>query len=244
MEFKKLLPFILIVLGLVAVVVAFVVIKNKNKSDSNEEDLSALIDVALIDRPVAKLIPSEDGHWLKLVVDKLVVSEAASMDYELLYKLPDGRTQGVPGTIKLSGSKSIERDLLLGSESSGKFRYDEGVESGTLTLRYRNEKGKLIAKFVTEFSLVNGVKDIASKDGGFNATLDKASDSYFVAMETFGIPDEAPGEVVAGPYGLFSSSESDLDGEVKMNGQIYHYSGSAWEDSFSEATGIFVGISK
>jgi len=171
--------------------------------------------------------------------------EAESLDYELLYKLPDGRTQGVPGTINLSGQKEIERDLLLGSESSGKFRYDEGVESGTLTLRFRNDKGKLLARFTTEFLLLSNTADLSSKDGNFEFKLSKTSkDVFFVVMETFGVPGEAPGEVVAGPYGLFSSDSASLSGTATIaEGGLYRWTGSQWSDKDLLKTGIFIGVS-
>ena len=79
-----------------------------------------------------------------------------------------GIQQGVPGTAKLDGG-DIERKMLLGSESSGKFRYDEGVKGGTLTLRFRNSKGRLIGKLSTEFTLTS------PKKGVFEVTLDTFS---------------------------------------------------------------------
>jgi len=238
---KKYLPIILFIVGLGVVTAVFFIFKGKG--DVDDEDTSAMIEVALKDRPIAKLIPSEDGHWLKLIIEKLEI-EAASLDYELLYKLPDGRTQGVPGTIKLKGQKNIERDLLLGSESSGKFRYDEGVENGTLTLRFRNDKGKLLARFTTEFALLNNTKTLASVDNKFEAKLSRSSEDYFVVMETFGIPDEIPTDLEAGPYGVFNSSEKDLAGTVKAPGSEFRWDGTKWTSDFEKATGIFVGTSE
>lgn len=119
---KKFIPLILLVVGVVVLLlVYFLVIKPSKTQTGNEEQVSSLMEVSLDDRPVASLTPTADGHWLNLKVDKINIP-AATMDYELLYDLPDGRTQGVPGTITLNGLKVIERKLLLGSESSGKFR--------------------------------------------------------------------------------------------------------------------------
>lgn len=237
---KKYLPLILLGLGIVVLTGAFLFIRGRKSSGEAEE--SATIELSLNERPVTSLTPSEDGHWLKLNIDKIIV-KAASLDYELLYKLPDGRTQGVPGTIKLEGQTSLERDLLLGSESSGKFRYDEGVEDGTLTLRFRNDKGRLLTKLSTDFHLQNSAKELTSVDGKFTSTLAKASKDYFVTMETFGIPDEAPGEVTDGPYGVFTSSENSLSGSVSL-ANAYRWTGSSWSSSFSVGTGIFIGIAQ
>jgi len=150
---KKYLPIILFVVGLLVVVgVYFFVIKGKSSADVTSEDLT-VAEIPVGERPSASLTPSMDGHWLKMKVLDIKVKGAESMDYELLYKIGDGRTQGVPGTIQLNGQTSIERNLLMGSESAGKFKYDDGVESGTLTLRFRNSSGKLLGKLSTDWTL-------------------------------------------------------------------------------------------
>lgn len=242
---KRYLPLILFVIGLGALTAAFFVFKGKKTSVETEE--TALQEVVLEKRPVTSLTPSEDGHWLNLKIEKIVL-DATSFDYELLYKLPDGRTQGVPGTVKLDGQKTIERELLLGSESSGKFTYDEGVEQGTLTLRFRNEKGKLLVKFSTQFHLQTDTKKLTSVDGNFSYTLTKTPlKTFFVTMETFGLPGDAPAEVASGPYGVFSSAKTSLAGSVGMSGNtIYRWTGSKWqvlEDGSSSDLGIFVTTS-
>lgn len=241
-KLKKFFPLILLLLGIIVVVGAyFFVTRNKDK-DGATEDETSLIEVSLADRPIASLTPSDDGHWLTLLVEKITI-DAASLDYELLYKLPDGRTQGVPGSIALKGENEIERELLLGSESSGKFRYDEGVDKGTLTLRFRNEKGKLIAKFSTEFALLSGISELASVDGDFTVSLNKRSNEYFVVMKTFGVPEVPTGEIVSGPYGVFSSALS-LTGIAEIStGTSYEWSGSDWVDATS-GIGIFIGLSE
>jgi len=243
---KRYLPLFLFLVGVAALAAAFFVFRGKKTSPESEE--AALQEVALEERPVASLIPSEDGHWLTLKIEEIVL-DAASLDYELLYKLPDGRTQGVPGTIKLNNQKTIERELLLGSESSGKFSYDEGVEKGTLTLRFRNEKGKLLAKFSTQFHLQSDSKELTSVDGNFSYILTKtATSGFFVTMETFGLPGEAPAEVTSGPYGVFSSAETSLAGRVEMSGgSVYRWTGSKWqalENGTSSDIGIFIGTSE
>lgn len=215
---KKYLPYLLFLLGLtVLVAVYFLVIRGKKNISPEEEDGQSLQELSLSERPVTSLTPSSDGHWLTLKVEKITI-DAASLDYELLYRLPDGRTQGVPGTIMLDGQKQIERDLLLGSESSGKFRYDEGVEEGTLTLRFRNSKGKLIAKLSTQFTLASGKNKLSSPDGRMTIDLNSTpKEAFFVVMETFGVPAKPSQDVLAGPYGVFSST-AKITGSVKIEG--------------------------
>lgn len=241
-KIKKFLPLILLLVGILVIVGAYFFVTRSKKDGDVTENETSLIEVALSDRPITSLTPSDDGHWLTLGVENIVI-DAASLDYELLYKLPDGRTQGVPGSIALKGESELERDLLLGSESSGKFRYDEGVEKGTLTLRFRNEKGKLIAKFSTEFALLSGTSELASVDNDFTVSLNKKSSEYFVVMKTFGVPEVPTGEVVLGPYGVFSSASS-LTGTAEISsGTLYEWSGSDWVDATS-GIGIFISLSE
>lgn len=166
---KKYLPFILLGVGLLAVIVGIIVVKNLKKQGAEDESDIAVPEIPADQRPLVSLTPTNDGHWLNFVVSKLNVKGAASMDYELVYSVKNGGQQGVPGTVKLDGGV-IERKLLLGSESSGKFRYDEGVETGTMTLRFRNSSGKLIGKLSTTFKLSS------PKKGVYEVTMDTFAD--------------------------------------------------------------------
>lgn len=244
---KKYLPFILVGVGiLVLVLVYFTVFKKSPSSELPEE--TALIEVALADRPYATLTPTEDGHWLKLAIEKLNIPGAFSLDYELLYQLTTGEQQGVPGTIMLSGQSSINRELLLGSESNGKFRYDEGVKEGTLTLRFRNDKGKLLVKFVSKFHLQSGTAALSNLDATFKYTLNKVpTKTFFVTMDTFGVPGALPsGSVAVGPFAVLTSAKTAQAGKVEMGGKAMMWDGSAWEEVSGSASnvGLFVSTSE
>lgn len=244
---KRYLPLLLFLGGLLVLAgVYFFVLRKPAEENSGTEEQT--LEISLADRPIASLTPKEDGHWLKLRIEKLLAG-ADSLDYELLYTLPDGRTQGVPGTIALKGELVIERDLLLGSESSGKFRYDEGVETGTLTLRFRNDKGKLLARFSTKFHLQSATKDLSSVEEKFSYILDKLpAKTFFVTMETFGVPTNAPGTVTGGPYGIFSSGSGAFPGTAKLSGgTLYTLEGASWTKlTGGEASdiGIFITTSE
>lgn len=221
---KKFLPLILLGVGILILVLVFIVIKNK-KSVVVEDDSNTLAEIAFVDRPFASLTPTSDGHYINLKIDKIKLPKAVSLDYELLYSLPDGRTQGVPGTVDLKGETTFERKLLLGSESSGKFRYDEGVEEGSLTVRLRDSKGKLLAKFSTKFHLQSNVAELTSIDQNFTYTFDKKPKGmYFVTMETFGLLDSSITSVASGPYGIFTSDAlpaGTAEGWKVLSGNIF-----------------------
>lgn len=243
---KKYLPLILLVLGIgVILAVYFLVIKKPSVRKEAGEEKETLVTLPLIERPIASLTSSADGHWLNLRIEKLNPA-TDSVEYELLYDLPDGRVQGVPGTVKLTGQEAVERKLLLGSESSGKFRYDVGVKKGTLTVRFRDSAGKLVNKYSTKFALLSNTKELISVDEKFTYLLNKLnSKDFFVVMDTFGVTNDAPAAVVSGPVGVFSSSAVPLAGTVSLEGtNIYKQSASSWtklDSSKSSDIGIFIG---
>lgn len=206
-KIKKFLPLILLALGVLVLVFVIIFVKN-SKKEVVTEDETKLTEIEFKNKPFASLTPTADGHYINLKIEKLTLPKLASVDYELLYTLPDGRTQGVPGSVDLNGANFFERKLLLGSESSGKFRYDEGVTDGSLTVRLRDSKGKLLAKFATKWHLQSEDLELTSIDENFKYVLDKKPKGiYFITMETFGLLDSSVTSVTSGPYGVFASSE-------------------------------------
>lgn len=245
---KKFLPILILILGLLVVGVVFFLVKGNSTKKTTEDE--KLMEIPLGERPLVSLTPTSDGHYLNLKVEKIKIQNAASLDYELVYEVPGGVSQGVPGTISVKGKDAIEEELLLGSESSGKYRYDEGVEKGTITIGFRNESGKLIAKFSADFGLFSDNDLLSTPDGIFQIKLAEVPEKqYFVLMETFGIPESTPSPLVSGPYGLFSSTKIEkLAGDVNIQGKkVYmHVTGSRWEEIISEKTfdsdtGVFYG---
>jgi len=243
---KKALPFILLLAGFIVVIGAVLFVKSRGKTETEivEEEEIALIEVELQNMPVVTLTPRSDGYWLDMLISKLGRFEAESMDYELLYKVPRGGTQGTGGSVKLQGRDEVEREILFGSESSGNYYYDEGVEEGTLTLRFRNDKGKLLVKFVTDFILVSDVDTVTSKDGVFSFTLKDDSPEYYVAMDSVGFPgDDLPGVIEFGLYGLFTSSKKDVEGEVDLGESVYVYGEGEWiKVDGTSGQGIYVSV--
>jgi hypothetical protein len=209
---KKIAP-ILIGVGVVIVAVVAFIIFNGSKTGSTP-GTTETANVPLLPEsqwPAISLTPTSDpkipaslGHWLDLQVEKINVPGATSMDYLLVYNTSDGGQQGVPGTVQLTGG-SIEKKLLLGSESSGKFRYDAGVEQGTMTITFRNSNGKSVGKLVTDFHLQSGVTALTSVDGTFTYNLDKVvKNVYFVTMKTY-LEPTATAVVWQNSYGVFAS---------------------------------------
>lgn len=228
---KKKLPFILLGAGVLVLLLVFVFTRITGSNSTASNDPEGGREVAFKDRPVVALIPTADGHYLKLKVDKFSNLKATTMDYELLYDTADEITQGVPGTVELEGKDTYENDLLLGSESSGKFRYDEGVEKGSITLRFRDQNGKLLSKFESDFRLLSNTNTLESADGKFVYKTDSEKpNGFFVVMDLIGAERDLP-KKGAPAYTLYASSGNGIGGNVSIEGttEIQGLQNGKWE---------------
>lgn len=220
---KKYLPLILVGGGVLLILLAvFVVVKSlKNTKTSNQQQTETIPELSESQWPSVSLTPTEDasipnslGHLLALKVEGINISDAKTMDYLLVYSTSDGGQQGVPGTVSLSGN-TVERNLLLGSESSGKYRFDAGVEQGSITITFRNSSGKTLGKLSADFHLQTGDTELTSIDGKFKYTLDKAAKGvYFVTMPTFKEPSKSSYVTWQNGYGVFASDGEEHAGTV------------------------------
>lgn len=224
---KNKLPLILIGAGVLIVVLAVFVVIRSLKSGSmvgSEEGVEKIPELSQSQWPVVILapvidekIPNSLGHVLGLRVQGIKVPGAETMDYLLVYTTSDGGQQGVPGTVKLTGG-DVERNLLLGSESSGKYRFDAGVSQGTITITFRNGNGKTLGKLSTDFHLQSNETILTSVDGKFTYNLDKAAKGvFFVTMPTFVQPTDPSMYVVwQNGYGVFASDGKAHSGTVSQ----------------------------
>ncbi len=73
------------------------------------------------------------------------------IEYELSYEAKGGLPKGVIGTIEPDGESTVDRQITLGTCSSGTCVYDKGVNTIKVTLRFDGEKGTQI--FEEEFEI-------------------------------------------------------------------------------------------
>lgn len=204
-----------------------------------------MVSTTLEERPFISLIPSEDGHWLNLLVSR--IQDADSMEYELTYITTDGLTQGaVGGPFKLEGKTSYEKRILLGTESSGHYRYYEGIETGNLTIRLYGGKGT--RKFTSDFHLQKETDQLSAINGQFKAKIALIKGQFYVVMSTIGLPERIDGEVNAGPFGIFSSGKSKIkETQVELEGgtNIFFWTGEKWQsliNNTASGIGTFVSL--
>ncbi|MEK7188436.1 MAG: hypothetical protein AAB685_01130, partial [Patescibacteria group bacterium] len=93
-------------------------------------------------KPTSKVKKRADGKAIVVTLSNL--SSAKSVSYLLSYDA-NGTTQGASGSVNVSESTSVVRELLFGSCSKGVCRYDSGIKN---------------AKFVVTSVLKNGQKVI------------------------------------------------------------------------------------
>jgi len=202
------------------------------------EPEGVLIETTLEERPYITLTPSSDGHWLTINVTR--IQDADSLEYELLYNTASGATQGSINTVRLKGETSYSKRILLGSESSGHYKFDEGVTQGSLTVRLRGGKGT--RKFVTDFHLQQEEDELTLIDGNFSIEGSFPKANFYVTMMVAGLPGDFEGEVIAGPYEALSSGAKTVeDGQVKITlaeesetAKLYSWSGTTWVEEEAE----------
>ena len=169
--------------------------KKKTETNNNQTTKTAPKELVLSDseKPIITLSPRDDGHELKLKIDN-IPTNITQVEYELIYSSnEDGLTmeKGVGDTVKIS-SKSIEKDLLLGTSSCTngcKYKYDEGVSQGTLSLVFYTDDNQS-ATYETPFVLKTSAE--INKAGGFSlddtfsvkATTTTKTD-YFVVIKNY-----------------------------------------------------------
>lgn len=167
------------------------------------QPISQELELSDTDKPIISLIPRQDGHELKLIIDNIPQS-ISEIEYELIYSAVDEGLEmekGVGDTIKVT-SKNIERDLLLGTSSCTngcKYKYDQGVVGGTLSLTLLTANNQSL-RYETPFVLKTS-SDI-KKDGGLSLSLEKlqikgsvsSKSDYFILIKN-----------LANYYSVFSS---------------------------------------
>lgn len=171
-----------------------------------------VVEMAPQDRPRISLTPRADGHMLYLKITK-IPTNIASIDYEVIYTASDGSSQiekGLGDTIKEITS-NLSRDLLLGTESctSGcKYKYDNGVNGGTITISFNNQNGQ-VSTFESPFVLISSNQ--LKKDGQLTLTTENFSikpktkvtgNDYFVLQKNY-----------QGGYSVFSSGTNSIVGD-------------------------------
>ena len=195
--------------------------------------------IELAKRPYVTLTPRADGHEVSMTIDGLKLKET-NLEYEMEYQAGN-MLQGAGGRIDFNEEKPpVSKNLLFGSCSKGKCKYDDDVFSGSLTLYFSGKEDYgLKGDFtISQMKAAEGIfssRDVkASLDVGEKGLDD---DVFVVVLYTMGLPGDVKGEVLAGPYGFFTAQKQIIkkakltfktsqEGDLKILG----WDGSDWQE--------------
>ncbi|MBM3205414.1 hypothetical protein FJZ41_01000 [Candidatus Shapirobacteria bacterium] len=210
---KNVLILIIILIFLALFVGGIFLLRSKARNEATQPEETqnqVALETPLEDRPFVTLTPRTDGREFRMEISR--IKNAQTIEYELVYFAGD-LSRGVIGSIELEeGENEVSRDLLLGSCSKDVCKYDEDVQKGSLTLRFRSSEGT--RKFTTDFHLQQGEKILTSQDEKFKIEGKFSTTTFYLTMGTIGLPEKTEGKVLSGPYGIFTAGSSSAKGSA------------------------------
>jgi len=184
--------------------------KDKDKKGVLPTPTPKMVEIELDRKPYISLTPRADGHEIKLKIVN-IPDNITQIEYELIYLAVDGHLElekGAGDTVKVEGS-SLEKDILLGTASCTngcKYKYDEGITGGTLSLIFINNSGQMTTH-ETPFTLASS-SDINSQNS-FSledltiTTKSVATGQFFILLKNFGLPNSFT--TASSIYSVFAS---------------------------------------
>lgn len=141
---------------IIAIIAGLVLIINKffHRSAINKQSGQIKSTLKAADPNIkVNLKPADLGKTLTLTITDYSF-DITSIEYELTYQTENNKQEGVFGQIKLENrEKSIQRELTLGTCSSGVCRYHKLIDGlGLLTIKFNSPGGA--SRFQKEFKLI------------------------------------------------------------------------------------------
>ena len=203
--------YIIIPLVILLIVGGFVFLRKPKQEEKRLETPKGIKEInvlAVKKRPYMTLRPSADGHFLYVeVVDS---KDFKTADYEFEYQAGTSIKGGI-GSFDFSEEPPYEDEKLLGTKSKADYYFDENVFAGSFTFIFMNGERSALK---TDFTLQKAGDEqgkFSSRDLKVILDVGKtglADNTYVVTIQTMGLPAKVEGEVLAGPYGFFSSGKS------------------------------------
>ncbi len=214
-----------LVVGVLVLVLGGVFFFQKMSAEKTSDGPVEEIDLAFDPEGLyAILHPRRDGNALVLSVKR--TSSYDEISYDLAYtstvdetvmqgnKILDGDSapteggtidRGVSGTIDTKEKKGeYEQEILFGSCSKNVCKYDQGVENGTLTMKFR--KGRKSYRMITEWHMQQpdvALGVLSSGDSHFSYKTDGSKDDlnaigFTIINDLTGVPKLPGGKKVVG----------------------------------------------
>jgi len=212
------------------------------------------IEETISERPFISLIPTVDGHWVALEVKK-IPQGTKSLEYELTYfadlegsKIERGVSSGGK-PVELAGAREFSKKILFGSASCTtgvcKYKYDEDVSEGMLTLKLIGSGQAAGEEYKSAFRIQKGKEGkegLTTGDSVFSyISQTLPANSLYLTISTVGLPGDLPAEILAKsvPYGVFPSlsGKGTVSFKTEQNSvAIYGFSGKSWQKLPTEVT--------
>ena len=114
-------------------------LSQKPEETPAEEEVSSLPDV---DPSVEVTIATTEGNRDVILGIKNIQAGATAIDYELSYLTGEGLPKGAIGKIRVNGKSEVTgEEVKLGTCSRNVCKYDEGVTSVDLVLKFNHPDG-------------------------------------------------------------------------------------------------------
>lgn len=202
------------------------------------------IEQTIKERPYVTLTSTSDGHWVTLEI-KRISKEMTGLEYELTYfaeveasKIERGVSSGGQ-PVELNGATEFSKKILFGSAScttgTCKYKYDENVSEGMLTVKLRSKSGT--EKYDSAYRIQKGkeAKEGFGVGDGVFAFISSSlpANTLYLTISTIGVPSSLPEGVVAKtvPYGIFPAVSGKGTVTFKTSlaaANIYAFNGKIW----------------
>ena len=148
---KNMIGIVVAVLALIGIGVGIFVSQKKPQPQVQQPKKEELGAIPTVDASVLVTLTALQGNKEMVLKGTSIPNGTTSVDYELSYDTKGQGKQGVIGTITEIKDNSIEKQMTLGTCSSGRCVYHEVIGAIQVTLKFTGEYGeKILAK---EFSL-------------------------------------------------------------------------------------------
>jgi len=193
--------------------------------------------------PKSHIEPKSLGHWVTMTIDN--IQKFTRVEYEFEYQTST-MIQGGMGRIDFSREATpVSKEIAFGSESKGKYKYDEGVYQGKFMLTFSDSKEAVLK---ADFNLQKASQGtLSSVDGKVKIKLgenDLSADDFVIVASTLGIPAKLPGKILSDPYGFYADGQRKLKNSSltfqavgSQNAEIFGWNGTQWIEYKTEVAG-------
>lgn len=201
--------------------------------------------IPLEDRPYVTLKPLVGRNQLQITIHDLKIP-ADAVEVTLEYDRNEGVMDAVLREFDIQKLPLIQ-DLFMGSKSAGgHITFHDDVIGGTLHLEFEGDDPYALENPWRYDDKLTMYSELSTADGKFQVELDEAyRTAKIIVMQSPGLPIDAPGEVIAGPYlfrGVIPLPTTTAVIKVRLpeeapNARFFGFDGEEWQRIEAEVDG-------